>query len=416
MILRIQRAAFAAAFSAPPLMAQGAVFQTPGMPQMPATYASSQGTPADSGQANRFSSVFNPAFSFVVDTLGDYTGNSGTSDDGVELQLRSLELAAQAWVDPDAWGYFVAASDGESLDVEEAALHYVGLGGHNTIRAGKFFIDFGKQMQTHVHELRTIDRPLVLRTYLGEEVKGVGLQWDDWTTFGDKTAVRWSLGVFNDLLPETESDFDPSTDVSQSISERKSIEDLDFTARLTGFTDVGENGVFQVGASARLLPSYAFEFAPSGSVEHNLSNTVFGLDATYGLTDETGQKNWTFGAEYLIDAGDTIANLDDAGTPADPTDDVVSSSSKTLNGFLVYGDYAWSRYNSVGLQFSLAEVPEPGTPNDSETTAYFTHLFSEFQRLRFEVSALDRDQGEDAMRFAIQYTAFVGAHGHGVNW
>src|SRR5207248_2602866 len=77
-----------------------------------------------------------------------------------------------------------------------------GLGGQATIRAGRFFMDFGKQMQTHVHELRTIERPLVFRAYLGEEVKGDGVQWDSWTSVGDKTALRWSLGVFNNLLRE----------------------------------------------------------------------------------------------------------------------------------------------------------------------------------------------------------------------
>jgi hypothetical protein len=61
-------------------------------------------------------------------------------------------------------------------------------------------------MQTHLHELRTIDRPLVLRTYLGSEVKGDGVQWDDWTSFGESTAVRWSIGVFGNLLPEAEDD------------------------------------------------------------------------------------------------------------------------------------------------------------------------------------------------------------------
>jgi hypothetical protein len=414
MSKELPRAALAAAFLTPPLLAQGPVFQTPGMPQVPSNYASQAS--GDSGQANRFSSVFNPAFSFVIDAVADYENHSGASDDGLQMQLRSLELAAQSWVDPDAWAYFVAASDGETLNVEEAAVHYVGLGGHNTIRAGRFFIDFGKQMQTHVHELRTIERPLALRTFLGEEVKGDGVQWDSWTTAGDKAAVRWSLGVFGNLLPEESEDFDPTTQAAPSIEDRKGIEDFDFTARLTGFTDIGDNGVLQVGASARSLPSFAFTFEPSGSEEHNLSNTVFGVDVTYGWTSDTGLSTWTFGGEYLLDTGDTFASIADPGTPVDPTDDTVNVSSENLGGFYVFADWAWNRNNSIGLQFSQVELPQDGKPDSNETTAYYTHMFSEFHRLRFEVSGADVQDGEDVVRAAIQYTAFVGAHGHGVNW
>jgi hypothetical protein len=271
-------------------------------------------------------------------------------------------------------------------------------------------------MQTHVHELRTLERPLVLRTFLGDEVKGDGLQWDCWTTAGDEAAVRWSLGVFGNLLPESADEFDPESDAGQSIEERKGIGDFNFTARVTGFSDVSDNGVLQVGASARVLPSYAFTFEPSGDEVRDLDNTVFGFDVTYGLTNDTGLQSWTFGGEYLISTGDTFAEIGDSGTPADPTDDVVDAASESLNGFYVFADYGWNKFDSVGLQFSLAESPAAGTPDVSETEAYYTHLFSEFHRLRFAVTAADFEDGEDSMRFAIQYTLFAGAHGHGVNW
>jgi len=157
---------------------------------MPA-YPTQQGQTSDSGQADRFSNVFNPALSFIVDVLADYVNpGDSTLDDGFDTKLRVLELAGNSWVDPNAWAYFLAAADEEELTVEEAAIHYTGLCGTNTIRAGRFFVDFGKQMQVHVHELRTLERPLTLRTFLGEEVKGDGAQWNCWTSVGEKTIVR----------------------------------------------------------------------------------------------------------------------------------------------------------------------------------------------------------------------------------
>lgn len=395
--------------------AQGPVFQTPGMPSVPSNYAA-PGSSADSGQASRFSSVFNPAFSFVIDAVLDSIQNSGTSPDGEQIDLRSMELGAQSWIDPNAWAYFIAVSDGEALNIEEAAVHFTGLGGHSTIRAGRFFIDFGKQMQTHVHELRTLERPLALRAFLGDEVKGDGLQWDSWTSVGDKTAVRWSIGVFKNLLPESVEDIDASPEAAQSVEERKGIEDFNATARLTAFTDVSDNGVLQIGTSARFLPSFAYTFEPSGDEARGLDNTVFGLDLTYGLTNDTGLQSWTFGGEYLIDTGDTFAEIGDSGTPGDSTDDVVDVVSQNLNGYFAFVDYGWNKFDSVGFQFSQIESPESGTPDVSESEVYYSHQFSEFQRLRFGVIASDFEDGEDSMRFAIQYTVFVGAHGHGINW
>lgn len=391
-------AVLAAAVSpVPSARAQGSGFQTPGMPTF--GYAG-----IESSQATRFSSEFNPAFSFVVDAVGDYVHFSGRSDDGFDADLRGFELGGMAWVDPKAWAYFIGAMEDEQLAIEEAVLHYVGFEENSTLRAGRFFIDFGKQMQVHVHELRTVERPLVLRAYLGEEVKGDGIQWDDWRPVGEKTAVRWSIGAFSSLLPE-EDEFLP--DPAKAVDERKDIQDFNFTARVTGFTDLSDNAILQLGASARVVPDYSVEFEATGDTEEGLENTVWGLDVTYGWVDDTGQRRWTLGAEYLLNTGDTGAD-----NPAPGTVDVLDD---TVGGYYAFVDYAWSRYNSVGLQFSAVELPDLAESDLSETEIYFTHSFSEFQRLRLGLAAIDTED-EDAFRVAIQYTAVLGAHGHGINW
>lgn len=395
----IHLAAFIAATSLVPYaQAQGPGFQTPGMPSFGYTGI-------ESSQATRFSSEFNPAFSVIVDAIGDYLNPSGSSDDGFNTQLRTFELGGQAWIDPKAWAYFIGASDGEVLAIEEAAIHYVGFEENSTIRAGRFFIDFGKQMQTHVHELRTIERPLVLRSYLGEEVKGDGIQWDDWRPIGDKTALRWSIGAFASLFPE-ENEFFPDRELS--VAGRKELQDLNFTARVTGFTDVSDSSTLQLGASARVIPSYTVDFSATGDSRSDLSSQVYGADLTYGWIDDTGQRRWTLGAEYLLSAGDTGAD--------NPTPGTVDVSTDDVGGYYAFADYAWNRFNSAGLQYSAAELADSGGSDVSELEAYYSHTFSEYQRLRFGVSTMDAENGEDAVRFAIQYTAVLGAHGHGINW
>ena len=86
--------------SAPLVAAQGPAFQTPGTPIQPAKPSAT----GDSGQADRFASVFNPAFSFLVDTVLDHVDFDQNSDaGGFDAELRTLEMAAQAWMDPNAW-------------------------------------------------------------------------------------------------------------------------------------------------------------------------------------------------------------------------------------------------------------------------------------------------------------------------
>lgn len=391
--------------------AQAPAFTTPGMVQTP--MMKPQDSTGDTGQSDRFSSVFNPAFSFLVDAVADYREpDDDAAEDGIALELRVLEIGAQSWVDPDAWAYFVGATDGETVAIEEAAVHYKGLGGNTTIRAGRFFVDFGKQMQTHVHELRTLERPLVLRAYLGEEVKGDGAQYDGWSGVGDTTVVRWSIGVFGNLLPESEDDEDASVP-TLDVADRKDAGDLNFTARLTGFTDVGDHGLFQAGISGRFIPDATAEL--NGSEATGLESSVFGLDLTYGWTSDDTRRALTVGGEFLVNTGDTAALVDDAGTPEADDDTITGYDDDAQSGWYAFADWAWNQKHSVGIQYSAVES---GIDVDaSEFELYYTRLFSEFHRLRFVGSSFDTDATDgDSLRFAIQYTVVVGAHGHGINW
>ena len=383
--------------------AQTSTFSTPGMPR------------ARLGQTDRFSNEFNPALGVNIDALGAYLDRD-EGDDGFDLELRAAELTANAYVDPNVWAYAVVVADEEEIALEEAAASWVGWEGSATLKAGRFFVDFGKQMQAHVHDLPTFDRPAVLRTYLGDELPGTGAQFDDWFALGDDTAVRYSLGIFQSLAPDAHAHGDEEPEEGPRIATPESVEadELSYTARITGFTDVGEEGVFQLGLSLRGLPEFSFDVDGAAS-ETGLANHVFGLDATYGWTGESGLDGFTIGGEYLVATGDIGAEVDDAGTPGDPSDDVLSVLDDDAHGFYLWADYAWNAYNSFGTLWSRVEHPEPGLPSDDEVTVYYTRNLSEFSRLRLGVRLLDSDEGDETA-FLVQWTNFLGPHAHGVNW
>jgi len=369
------------------------------------------------GQVTRFDNAFNPAISFAVDFVLDYVDFDGGSQDGLDTNARRAELLLADWIDPNAFSWITIAYEGEEIVLDEAAIEYVGLPGNHSLRAGRFFLDFGKQMQNHIEELRTTERPLVLRDYLGEELAADGLQWDYWTPTGDASLVRWSVGAFGDLSGGghghgEEEGHEPELEVA----DRKEVSDIGFTGRLTALTEVGRNGTLQGGVSARYLSDFALHQETSDVEVEGLSNVIYGLDLTYGWLGDEGMRTWTVGGELLFFDGELSAELNDNGTPGDTTDDSLDVFDDSVVGSYAYVDHRWNRFNSAGLQYSTIQEPEPGKPRVTEYDAYYTRQLSEFLRLRFGLTFADFEESEDSVRFAIQLTGFIGPHGHAVNW
>ena len=396
-----------------PATAQSGGFRTPGMPGR-----------VIFSQTDRFSSNFNPAIGVVFDLVGDYRNASdGSDDDGFDLDLRVGEMTVASWIDPSLWAYGVIVYAGDEVSLEEAAMQYVGFEDSNaTLRGGRFFVDFGKQMQAHVHDLRTLERPAVLRTYLGDELAGDGVQFENWFATGDSTVVRYSLAVFGSLVGEGHGHGDEDGGDGEAEpfdGDRKDLDELALTARLTGFSDVGDGGTFQAGLSARHLPDFGFEADGSGvaggSVE-GLSNTVLGLDLTYGWQDETATKSWTVGGEALLYTGDIGGEIQDNALLGDPSDDTVDVVDDDAFGFYAFAEHGFNLNSALGVQWSWLELPDDGSPELSELELYYTRRLSEFQQLRFVVAGTDSDIDADSTRFAVQWTGFIGPHSHGLNW
>jgi hypothetical protein len=382
--------------AAAPAVAQGPAFSSPGMPV--------RRTAAADG---RFSNEFNPAIGVVLDAILDHLDTDG-GEDGLDGRVRALELTLQGRVDPEWWAYAAIVSDGEEIEVEEAAAHYTGLDSNTTLRFGRFFVDFGKQMQAHVHDLPYPDRPGVLAEYLGEELPGIGAQVDHWWATGDASALRVSFAVLTGLEAHDHGD-EGEEGVALETAERQELDELALTFRATQFFDVGETGVLQWGVSARHLPEFGLHDETNMLEEEGLSNTVYGLDLTYGLDSEDGLSGWTFGGEYLVQSGDLSAEANGGLTDLDVFDDDVA-------GFYAWGERRFDQRNAIGVLFGSFEHPEPGTPNEDEITAYYTRNLSEFARLRLAVSHYESDEDGDATRVLLQLTTFLGPHAHGVNW
>ena len=397
--LALAGASLVALTSGVPASAQDSGIESPGMSRY-----------GRLGQTTRFSTEFNPAFGFVIDGFADYIDND--FQDGFDAELRLFEFNAAAYVDPDAWAYIVVSSEGgESPGVEEAAVVYTGFEENTTLKVGQFFLDFGKQMQWHPEELRTLERPLVLREFLGEELAGTGVQFGHWLPVGEASVLRFSAGAYSSLLGEGHhgEEEEEGEEPEAEVADRKDFDELSFAARVTGMTDVGENGQLQLGVSGRVVPEFAFEGADLEA--DGLSNTVYGFDITYGQSDDSGQKNLLVGGEYLVFDGDLSAEFDDPDAPT-----TISVLDDSVSGAMVYLDYAWNPNDSAGIQYSFIEEPEDPDADVSELDVYYTRHLTEFRRARLGATFIDSDDLGEELRVYVQFTAFFGTHAHGIDW
>ena len=381
------------------LLAGGGWAQVSGM--------TSPGAPGlgDSGQTDRFSRDFNPAISLAVDLVGDWLDQDGGEGDGTAFDARRLDLLFASWIDPSAWAYATLAYEEDELQLDEVAIHYVGLPQRHSLKAGRFFVDFGKQMQAHLEELATVERPLVLREYLGEELAGDGVQWDWWRPLGDRTVLRTSAGLFMDLVSghehghEEEHDADGATARPQ-VEDRLDFDELSYTLRATALTEASPRVTVQGGVSLRQAPS--FSLAREDLLVSDLSNSILGLDLTWSRRDATSTRVLTLGGELLSLDGDLG----------------LSSDARVLDGrrtgFFVWGELELDRYRRVGAQYSEVELPLEEGSDLSELDLFYTQSLSEFLRLRTNVTLAEG--GTDSTRVAVQLVGYVGPHGHGLNW
>jgi len=119
----------------------------------------------------------NPDISVIVDFLADLSPTEPSfTDDGQRFSLREVELGLQAAVDPFFRGDAFLALHGREIEIEEAYLTALALPGELQARIGRFALPMGRVNLTHRPELLTLEYPLVIRTYFGEEgYSGTGL-------------------------------------------------------------------------------------------------------------------------------------------------------------------------------------------------------------------------------------------------
>ncbi len=150
--------------------------------QFPAYNRTPQSQSFQRSTATGFSRVFNPALSVNGMYLGTYRseGNSNTAaETKTGFKIQEIEIQATANVDNYLRSNLVATFEGGTFEVEESYVDAL-ITRNFSIRAGKWFSNFGKHNFLHQHQFPFIDAPLVNANIFGQEALneiGVGVNY-----------------------------------------------------------------------------------------------------------------------------------------------------------------------------------------------------------------------------------------------
>ncbi|HET6513735.1 MAG TPA: hypothetical protein VFG09_01125 [Thermodesulfovibrionales bacterium] len=368
-------------------------------------------------QRKTLPSEFNPSIGLVGETIFSYTGrgSSQTGSDrpgGFDAFQRSVELNAAASVDPFAKAYVVAnasadAATGEStFNIEEAAIQTTSLPWNLTVKAGRFFAEFGRLSYIHDHELPFVNRPLVLDQYVGGESRtdGVQVNW----LLPVEHYISLTLGLGNQFG----GDVPPN-----NVGDYRRLGGWNYWGRLSSYFDLTPDISLEPGISGLWNPRTNGRggplLQPDGSTLTERERRLVGADValSYKPLRNNQFQSITWGTEVLYSN-----NHYDA---ADSSGNVLPSSTVGSLGLYSYLTYKFHRQWSTGFLFGFVEDAQNNKAKAYEYSPYVTWALSHWNQLRLQYTYTDYNSASAAYGLHsnnavyLQWAWIIGSHAHG---
>ncbi len=336
----------------------------------------------------------------------DKTGSSRPG--GADFFLRSAELSLEASVDPFAKAYLIAnATDDNSgeaaLGVEEAALVLHSLPLNTSLRAGRFFGEFGRLSSRHEHDLPFVNRPLALENFVGGESKTDGLEVSYLFPFDHY--LNLTLGVGNQF-----------GDAQNVPGKFRNFNELDFWGRLSTTFDFGQSWSLDLGASGLLADKGDNRggalVQPDDSTLTERRRRLTGLDLTLRYHPPGKDYGFEWGSELLYNSGSFDFDPDATALTGDEFRGAITS-----RGVYSYGAWKIDRRWSVGFLYDWVQSVSNLKWDNERYSPYFTYRPSEFQMWRLQYSRTVRGSAvsgqQDDHALFLQWTYILGKHSHG---
>jgi len=326
---------------------------------------------------------------------------------------QNIEATFSGAVDPyfraDASIVWQITPEGETgVELEETDLTTTSLPAGLQVKAGQFFTDFGRLNPQHPHAWEFVDQPVVnSRMFGGDGMRGPGvrLSWLAPTKFPLEIS-----GSLQDANGETMASFINEDGVGgRPVVDRpvRAFGDLARVGRAFATFDASETTVIAPGLSIATGPN---------STGGDGRTRILGADLTLKwkpLANDHGFPFFVWQSEYMERRFGAASFDDPAAPPAHLPGTVLGDA-----GWYSQAAWGFSRDWTLGVRYDRAEGRGEGNDADplrdlrTRASLALTHYFSEFSKLRLQVS---RDRAQHLDRHAtsiwLQFEVLIGTHG-----
>lgn len=317
----------------------------------------------------------NPDISVIGDVrtfVQQQDGSTDPKDGDVQIDLESVELALQGYLNPFARAdVYVGYHDGE-FELEEAYVTILrGLPLRTQLKAGKYRVDFGKLNLLHPHAYSFLDTPLVHREYLGEEgLIDVGLNLS-WQVPVGRAVLTLSGNLLKGDFAEPHGhghEDEPAHEGEEGAEGEEHADEAEIetalatTQRVGLFVPTGDYAGFEFGVSAL-----------QGKLDDLTGRkvTLFGADAKYRWAPDK-YRSLTLQAEWIRSERDALheeheGEGEEGEGPLAPLPDGYHVDRVDASGFYAFVDWQFRQRWNLGAVYDRAEAAEE---EDVTTTRY----------------------------------------------
>jgi len=355
-----------------------------------------------------------PDISAVGDIVFDLSPEGSTREDSTRLNVREVEVALQAVVDPYFRGdIFLGVSDLEGIAIEQAYLTTTSLPHQLELRLGRFLMPFGKQNTTHRHDLHTVDYPFVIQSFFtAEGLKGTGLQGS--RVFSPFGFYQELIVTAVDRLGERPDDLTTAKQVNEDI------DGLGYSARLRNYVDISEAANVELsfsaltGKRAQPLTELYAATLPGGINAAIARQSVLGADLTYRWRplQQGLYRSFILQGEVMRQLNESDPRLPGASGCVACVDASLGYAGPTrdFTGAYLFARYQTGRRSFLGARYDYLQDPQ----NDGRTLnagSVYLELFpSEFSKLVAGYEAVSPSGGTVTNRLLFQATFALGPH------
>ncbi len=295
---------------------------------------------------------------------GQAHGHGLPANSGISVQ--EIEIRLTAAVDVHFAGDITLAIPGtEGLELEEGFVTTTGLP-NVSIKAGKFFVPFGKHNLLHTHAFPFLDSPMIHERILG----GEGLN-----EVGVEAGALLPLNWFSELTIV-------AVNGDNSLFNSPNDNDLAYFGRTKNLWDLNDDTTLELGGSVGI-----------GKNDHREWTKLVGGDMTvkWRPARRNRDRGLTLQAEYVQ------ARVSDG-----PDLEVAGGFSSLLQVQTARKWWIQARYDGFGF-------PSLSNERSHRYSALIALVPSEFSALRLQYT-LNRDEGRSVHQVGMQLSFTMGSH------